>query len=155
MVGPGILGKVDFQDPFTFAKRLGPAGKVAATRAHRQAGNLLLREVKRTAPADTGAYAASWRLGTADARFVRLRTSMPALFEILEFTGGRPHAIRPVRAKFLHWIDRRTGRDIFRRMVQHPGAPPTPHARPALKRMMYQTPGLFRRYLKEELRRKR
>lgn len=34
--------------------------------------------------------------------------------------GTRPHIIRPVRARVLHWVDP-SGQDIFAKIVHHPG----------------------------------
>lgn len=45
--------------------------------------------------------------------------------------GTRPHEIRPRNARVLHWVDPKTGQDVFRPRVMHPGTRPRPYMRPA------------------------
>ena len=141
-----FLGKISFRDPATFYRRLGPRGLRFAKIAHNNMANNLVAEIKRTAPRKTGEYAASWRKGPSSARRVEVRTTKPKLFEILEFVGSQPHVIRPVRAKALRF--EQAGQVRFAKSVNHPGFPPIPHVRPALRKIERGFPRELRRVMR-------
>jgi len=53
--------------------------------------------------------------------------------------GTRPHEIRAVHAKALHWVDEQ-GNDVFRRRVWHPGTSPHPYMRPSFEKATARLP---------------
>ena len=118
----------------------------------------LVREIQKTAPKDTGKYAKQWRVRRRNDR-TKFKTvihispgvkKLPGpfnydnatyqnLFEWLEFTGTKPHIIRPRKARMLHWVDKKTGMHHFRFSVRHPGTSAQPHVRPAMRRVLPRT----------------
>ena len=118
-----------------------------------KAARELITEIKKTAPKDTGKYAQQWRVRRRNDR-TKYKTvvhispgtkKLPGvnydnktyqdLFTWLEFTGTKPHVIRPRRARMLHWIGK-DGMHHFRFEVHHPGTTATPHVRPAMRRIL-------------------
>jgi hypothetical protein len=55
---------------------------------------------------------------------------MPEYAFFIEF-GTRPHIIRAVNAKALHWKNS-SGGDVFAKVVHHPGTEPYPFIRNAI-----------------------
>ena len=141
-----FVGKISFRDPATFMKRLGPRGLRFATTAHTAMARNLVAEIKRTAPKKSGKYANSWYAGTSNSRRVEARTKMPRMFDLLEFTGRSPGPIDPVRAKVLRFEQH--GQIRFAAHVDHPGFPPIPHVRPALRRIERSYPRELKRAMR-------
>lgn len=105
--------------------------------------NSLVKEIREKAPKDTGKYAKSWTVKQRKNRtkyktviHIAPSKKFQKLFGWLEFTGTIPHEILPVRALYLHWIDKETGMHHFRKRVWHPGTDPTPHVRPAMRKIL-------------------
>ena len=127
-------------------QRLGPRGLRFAKIAHTEMGRKLAAEIKRTAPKKSGKYADSWRAGPSNGRRVEVRTKMPRMFDLLEFTGRNPGPIDPVRAKALRFTQH--GQIVFASHVNHPGFPPIPHVRPALRRIERSFPRELKRAMR-------
>lgn len=89
---------------------------------------LLLEQIQKLAPRNTGEYAESWRLGSIDGNIATVETPMGLLYIILELQGRSPGRIHGDPLHFQ--ID---GSDVFVRFVDHPGFDPIPHVRPALR----------------------
>ena len=100
-------------------------------------------------PIDTGAYSKSWKKKKTKKQTITIETPMGQLMIWLEFTGTVPHVIEPVRANALHWIDKKTGKDVFAMRVHHPGTQPQPHLRPAIKTFMAKWQDYIFKLLKE------
>ena len=104
----------------------------------------LKQEIKRTAPKDTGKYAKSWRAsqvrwGTGADKPKLILAPAKKYYNLmiwLEFTGTKPHIIKPKKAKMLSWIDKKTGKRRFAMKVRHPGTKPQPHLRPAIRKVL-------------------
>lgn len=92
--------------------------------AHKIAGRAAI-----TAPVDEGELQGSiYAEGTSDPLTWKVVVGAGHGADV-EFGTG-PHEIRPVKGKFLRFkID---GREIFARMVHHPGTAPQPYLRPAV-----------------------
>ena len=105
---------------------------------------------RKTIPYDTGAYQKSWKKKKIKKQTITIETPMGQLMIWLEFTGTIPHIIVPVRAKALHWIDRKTGKDVFAMEVHHPGTQAQPHIRPAIKTFMPKWRDYIFKLLKQE-----
>lgn len=97
------------------------------------AADVLLEDIRKNAPKDSGRYAKSWKKGRKTENTIELVTPQGRLFIILEFEGRRPGRIDRIRAEALHFEV--SGEEIFARHVDHPGFPPIPHVRPALNRL--------------------
>ena len=120
-----------------------------------QAAKELVKEIKRTAPRDTGKYAQQWAIRKRKnmtkyktvihisvgkkklpGKFNYDNTTYQQLFRWLEYTGTKSHIIRPRRAMMLSWIDKKSGVRRFALSVRHPGTKPEPHVRPAMRRIL-------------------
>jgi hypothetical protein len=86
-------------------------------------GNDFVNELVRVAPVDTGYLRNSIRY---EVKGKSVDISMAEYGFHLEF-GTRPHVIRPVNAKSLHW--KQGGRDVFAKVVYHPGTEAKPFIR--------------------------
>ena len=106
----------------------------------------MLIELQRVCPKDTGKYSKSWKIKRATKYTFSFATNQKKLFNILEYTGSRPHIIRAVKAQYLHWVDKATGKDMFRKSVKHPGFKARPHVRPFVDKAV---PKMRARILKE------
>lgn len=113
----------------------------------------LVKEIKRRAPKDTGAYARQWAIrhrkrNTPYKTVIRIspgNRKLPGpynydnirydqLFKWLEFEGTQSHIITPRKASILRFeYPKGSGQIIFRHRVRHPGTKPTPHVRPAMR----------------------
>ena len=105
--------------------------------AQKETAEIICDDVKRLAPKQTGKYAKSIKVGETsinrnkvatevytDATVISSKGKEYNLGFLLE-TGTNPHLIVPVDAKYLHFqID---GKDIFTKMVYHPGMVAQPH----------------------------
>lgn len=99
------------------------------------AENKMLKEIHSRAPSKTGKYRSSFKRVKSYKQGMRLETPYGELMGFLEFTGTQAHVIVPVKAKVLHWLDPETGQHMFRYRVRHPGTRPSPHLRPALRKV--------------------
>lgn len=86
-------------------------------------GNDFVNELVRVAPVDTGFLRNSISY-EVKGKNIEFRMAEYAFY--LEF-GTRPHIIRPVNAKSLHW--KIGGEDVFASVVYHPGTTPNPFIR--------------------------
>ena len=132
-----ISTRIDLLPIYKVAKKLGSQELI--TKHLKQHQGVLLMEVKKRAPVDTGAYKKSWKKGRITRQSAHVETPKKKLYKMLEFTGAKPHKIRARRVKYLHWVDKQTGKDMFRKEVNHPGFNPIPHARPAARKVSEQT----------------
>lgn len=89
-------------------------------------GNDFVNELVRTAPVDTGFLRNSVRYEVTGNK---LNIHMPEYAFYIEF-GTAPHIIRAVNAKALHW--KMGGKDMFAKVVHHPGTEPFPFIRAAI-----------------------
>ena len=94
---------------------------------------MITRDIRLNAPNDTGEYSKSWKKSKPTKEKFTVTTNMGQLYLWLEFTGTKPHEIKPIRAKALHWIND-AGQDVFAKKVWHPGTTAEPHVQPALKK---------------------
>lgn len=109
-------------------------------------GNRLITLIMQRVPVNTGAYARSWRIleQRADSIIVGT-TAPPALFIMLEFSGARPHLIRPKDKQALRF---EVGGDIiWASEVNHPGFKAQPHFRPAVLDLSREAQGIAYRVM--------
>ena len=132
-----ISTRVDLLPIFKVAREM--AGQKLITKHLKKSQTELLREVKKRSPVKTGKYKQSWKKGKITRQSAHVETPKKKLYKLLEFTGAKPHIIRARNAQFLHWVDEDTGKDMFRKMVNHPGFRPIPHARPAARAVSLKT----------------
>ena len=98
------------------------------------------QELQATAPKDTGFYANNMKVERAekigsiiqgrvynDSTVYTSDGREYSLGEILEY-GTKPHLITPVNANYLHFNI--NGKDVFTKLVHHPGTLPQPHWQP-------------------------
>ena len=131
-----ISTRIDLLPIFKVAKQM--SNQELITKHLKQHQGLLLMEVKKRAPVDTGAYKKSWKKGKITRQSAHVETPKKKLYKMLEFTGAKPHKIRARRVKYLHWVDK-SGKDVFRKEVNHPGFNAIPHARPAARKVSEMT----------------
>lgn len=119
-----------------------------------RAGPELRSAIKREAPVGEGPGAGRLRDSVRYSRSTRailvrgeFRAHTPYTRYVVD--GTRPHIIRPVAARALHWRD--AGGDHFARLVRHPGTRPNPFARRAADRMHAQLKEWFREAIDNEL----
>lgn len=107
-------------------------------KANEETAKIICDDVKELAPKDTGKYAESIKVGETtinrntistevytDMQVVSKRDGDKYNLGFLLETGTSPHLIVPVDAQYLHFqID---GKDIFTKMVYHPGMVAQPH----------------------------
>jgi hypothetical protein len=55
--------------------------------------------------------------------------------------GTGPHPIDPVHARVLHWVDKKSGTEVFAMHVDHPGTRPNPYPQRALIAMKAEITG--------------
>jgi len=113
---------------------------------NQEIGSSLVTQIRNSAPKDTGKYSRSWKITKRSAAGVQVGTNLAWLFKILEYTGSKPHLIRPVRAKALHFF-LKDGTEIFTQLVRHPGFKPIPHVRPSVRHVMKHTKYIIRKHL--------
>lgn len=111
--------------------------------AQHETAEIICEDAKRLAPKQTGEYANSIKVGetTYDGHKIRTEIYTDAIVTskrdgdvynlgfLLE-TGTSPHLIVPIDAKVLHFVI--DGKDIFTKIVYHPGTVAQPHFIPAL-----------------------
>ena len=121
----------DFSKPSAMIDRLNDMS-VTISEILDESADVLLAEIRKTAPKKTGKYAKSWKKDNSTENSIQITTPMGNLYIILEFQGRRSGRIS-ARRNVLHFqVD---GQDVFAKFVDHPGFPPIPHVRPALKRV--------------------
>lgn len=86
--------------------------------------NDLVNELVKAAPVDKGYLKNSIRY-EVDGKKINIH--MPEYAFFIEF-GTKPHTIRAINAKALHWKDA-AGNDVFAKIVHHPGTEPYPFIR--------------------------
>jgi hypothetical protein len=89
-------------------------------------GNDFVNELVKVAPVDTS-YLRNNINHEVVGNTVEIHAPEYALY--LEF-GTKPHEIRPVNAKALHWKSGK--KDVFAMVVHHPGTQPQPFIRPLI-----------------------
>ena len=115
----------------------------------------LVKDIKRTAPKDTGQYRTQWAVRQRK-RGVKYKTvihispgtrKLPVpynydrktyadLWKWLE-DGTIPHEIRPRKARILRFeYPQGSGQIMYRHVVQHPGTKPTRHAAKSMRRVL-------------------
>jgi len=141
-----LNGLQQLETDFTRMSKLGDAGKQEYLQI---LATVFLEALVKFAPVNTGRYIRSWRVisqqqnriivGPARTTSVRRNSngttsdgiSPRQLAVILEFSGARPHEIRPRGGDDIlafKW----GGQEVWFSVVQHPGIKPQPHIRPAL-----------------------
>jgi len=92
------------------------------------------------APQRTGNYLRSWQINNRTKNSITISSPNRMLFLILEFTGAKPHMIRPVRKQALRF--QMGGNLFFSKGHMIKGIKPIPHVRPALKALERDIPGI-------------
>jgi len=95
-------------------------------------GPKLAERVSKEAPKETGVLKSSIH---HQATVNGLRIISSARYSLYVALGTRPHPIEPVHARVLHWVDKKTGQDVFAMHVDHPGTKPNPYPQRALLSM--------------------
>ncbi len=134
-----IRAKIDLTIPLKQTENLNKDMADAISRTLDELAEVLLKEIRRTAPRKTGKYAKSWKKGRKDKNSIAIETNEHLLYLILEFTGRRPGRIfgNPV---LVFEID---GQKIFAKSVMHPGFKAMPHVRPAVRKVMQMAPKII------------
>jgi HK97 gp10 family phage protein len=96
----------------------------------------LRNELVSIAPVDTGRLRSSIKVVPQGNNVIMI--SMPDYALYVEF-GTAPHIIRPKNAKALHW--QTGGKDVFAKIVHHPGTQPQPFIRNTLRHKLGQIIG--------------
>jgi hypothetical protein len=95
-------------------------------------GPKLAQRVAAEAPKDTGVLKSS----ISYRRTVKgLQVISSARYATYVAQGTGPHPIDPVHARVLHWVDKKTGAEVFAMHVDHPGTRPNPYPQRALRAM--------------------
>lgn len=92
------------------------------------------------APQRTGNYLRSWQITDRSQNSITISSPNRMMFLILEFTGAKPHMIRPVRKEALRFM--MGGNMFFSKGHMVKGIKPIPHVRPALKALQRDIPGI-------------
>jgi len=109
----------------------------------------LLKEIKKTAPRDTGDYANSWKKMSPSGDKITVETPEGDLFTILEFTGRDPGRIEPFGDVLaFNW----RGQDVFFKFVMHPGFNEMPHVRPGMRKTIRMGNQIIIKNLKKNMR---
>jgi len=127
------------------AKLISKTPQVSA-KALPELGEKLRARIAQFAPRNTGEYASSWKVGPLIGNKITVETPQGFLYIILEFQGrlkGR------IEGDPLHFVI--NGVNVFVSYVDHPGFPPMPHARPALRDTMQEAVQVVIRLLREEI----
>ena len=116
-------------------------------------------DVRKLAPKDTGRYADSIKVSNTEVDGMTIKTKIYTdavvvsskkkrynLGYLLE-TGTSPHIIEPVYAPMLHFLV--DGKDVYAKLVHHPGFVAMPHFEPALNANKYR----YKQNIKEAIRR--
>ena len=103
------------------------------------AGELLVKELQKTSPFDTGVYASDWHISERTETSITITQPDGLLYVMLEFTGRRPGKIYGKPYLVFDW----KGKTWILRSVKHPGFSAQPHARPALNKVMAQLRDIF------------
>jgi len=116
-------------------------------------------DVRKLAPKDTGRYADSIKVSNTEVDGMKIETKIYTdavvvsskkkrynLGYLLE-TGTSPHIIEPVYASMLHFLV--DGKDVYAKLVHHPGFVAMPHFEPALNANKYR----YKQNIKEAIRR--
>ena len=110
----------------------------------KQATSLVQRRAMEIVPVDTGRLRSSITQVVAPLQG-RVYTNVEYAPHVE--LGTKPHVIRPVRRRALHW--QRGGQDFFAMRVNHPGSRPKPFMRPALEQNRAAIDGLLEEAVKE------
>ena len=141
---------MSFKASFHFAQAtagleaLQRAAEVAMARTLEEVADRLITEIRRTAPSKTGKYKDSWIKGKRARNRISISTPMGELYAILEFEGRTAGPIygNPILRFEINGVV------LYRHMVNHPGFPPIPHARPALNKVLRDAPNIYMRHVK-------
>jgi HK97 gp10 family phage protein len=93
----------------------------------------MLADAKRYAPVATGTLRRGINLEKKGDLHYELKDSV--YYGVMVEFGTKPHVIKPVRAKALHW-EKPKGVHHFSKKVNHPGTNAQPFFRPALNNAM-------------------
>lgn len=112
-----------------------------------EAQKLLLENIQRLAPRNTGAYANSWKLGPVTDEGASIVTPMGRLFILLEFTGAAPSKRKRSKGEKPYVFTDKSGNTVFTMTVNNPGFKKIPHAQPALDLTMKEVPKILKKEL--------
>ncbi len=110
---------------------------------------LLLQNLQRLAPRNTGAYANSWKLGPITEEGASITTPMGNLFIILEFTGALPSKRKRSKGEKPYVFTDKSGNTVFTMTINNPGFKKIPHAQPALDLTMKAIPDIMKKELEK------
>jgi len=111
-----------------------------------KAQELLLENIRRLAPRNTGAYAESWKKGEITENTATIETNQGKLYIILEFKGAAA-GLRTPNTKKVMVFQGNSGNTVFTMKVNWPGFYKIPHAGPAMKLTLKE----ISTFLKDEL----
>lgn len=117
--------------------------KNATAKALEEAGFKIEKEAKEAAPVKSGYYRNN--IGFDGKNKVIANASYSAALEY----GTKPHTIEPQNKKALHF--KKDGKDIFAKIVHHPGTKPLAIMRKAALKIQKQIGGIFINNFKREL----
>jgi len=98
-----------------------------------KAQELLLANIQRLAPRNTGDYAASWKKGDITENSASIVTNQGKLYIILEFTGSAVPARQRKPPEKPYVFQSKSGETIFTFKIKASGFNKIPHAGPAMK----------------------
>jgi len=114
-----------------------------------QSQKLLLENLQRLAPRNSGDYANSWKLGEITEDTASIITPMGNLFIILEFTGSPGHEIKANKKKSLKFVTKSGDTVFVVRVKDNKGFSKIPHAQPALELTLKALPKILKKELAE------
>ena len=117
--------------------------KNATASTLQEAGFKVEQEAKETAPVDSGYYRNN--IGFDGKTRVIANADYSAALEY----GTKPYVIEPKSAKFLHF--QKEGKDVFAKIVHHPGTKPLAIMRNAALKVQKQVGGMFINNFKNNL----
>ena len=127
-------------------ERLRRDGNFTAKQIRAQCAKELVKELRKTAPKDTGEYSKSIQIKSNRKTRSVIGPTRKRNITIHDYItqGTKPHPIVPVKAKALHWVDKHTGQHHFSQYVWHPGTAKNDYMKKALKKIL---PKAFRNSL--------
>lgn len=117
--------------------------KNATAATIQEAGFKVEDEAKKAAPVDSGYYRNN--IGFDGKNKVIANADYSADLEY----GTKPHVIEPKNAKALHF--KKDGKDVFAKIVHHPGTKPLAIMRNAALKVQKQVGGIFQKNFKNDL----
>lgn len=106
-------------------------------------GLAIVENAVENAPSDIGNYKSQIEYDGANTVTAHAQYSAD-----IEYGTGA-HIITPVNHKFLKFRDKKTGKDVFRKIVHHPGTRPNPVMRNAAAKVQKEIPQIWKEVQRE------